>query len=157
MTLDPKRRQEIRERCDKATPGPWLRRQYYRPGEVVAEILGRYHGVLLIVAPTHGVTNDDDVHNGDFIAHARTDIPHLLARLDAVTGERDAYRARVGRLERLLDEVNNSTAGVMVERDAALSRAIAAEAESRALRDAIECEARDCGCSERIKARAARP
>ena len=52
---------EIRERCEKATPGPWARVP------------------LCSVGVTHQwLTQEDD----DFCSHARTDIPALIAEVE---------------------------------------------------------------------------
>jgi predicted amidohydrolase YtcJ len=58
--------QAIRERADKATPGPW-------------DIILNGHNIKVERTPA----------NIDFIAHARTDIPALLAALDAANARAD--------------------------------------------------------------------
>lgn len=75
---------EIRERCEKATEGPWILatsnswRRFLRPsGEsvcvpVTQNTEDRHPDLLL---PNH---------NGEFIAEARTDLPDLLSVLDEV-------------------------------------------------------------------------
>lgn len=91
----------IRERAEKATEGPWFWRQAYElydgfhwalhspESEANNRVIG-----LKTVAFDHFSTEaewqaDPDVQ---FIAHARTDIPTLLAELTRVTEERDALR-----------------------------------------------------------------
>lgn len=88
---------EIRERAEKATPGPWSVKQ---PGEHSKE----YIRVVDAGAPsTHGFISAGvaevccrrsssefkartpsarEQANADFIAHARADIPFLLAQID---------------------------------------------------------------------------
>ena len=45
-----------------------------------------------------------DFCDAEFIAHARDDIPHLLALVESLTAERDALRAVVARVESLAEE-----------------------------------------------------
>ncbi|RNC62776.1 MAG: hypothetical protein AWM53_01995 [Candidatus Dichloromethanomonas elyunquensis] len=78
--------QDIRERCEKATPGPW---KWIINGNTVQ---------------SHAITTDTGkcgiqekicasispkTKNANFIAHARTDIPALLTEIDRLTAERD--------------------------------------------------------------------
>jgi len=73
--LAPEELDEIRARCDRATPGPW--RSY---------VEGRDHtGGSTFIMVGEGATRRDDLEiNGaspddnDFIAHARQDIPRLV-------------------------------------------------------------------------------
>ena len=89
----------IRERADAATPGPWkvtwdgendpdgawsaewpwLIRQDIYPGKSVANL-----------AEVEASTED-----AEFIAHARTDIPVLLAHIDALLAEIDALKSEI--------------------------------------------------------------
>ncbi|MCM3314835.1 hypothetical protein M3626_20785 [Psychrobacillus sp. MER TA 17] len=76
---------EIRERCDKATKGPWfpslLTDGYIAQGSefnVVASVLeynedGSVHATL---------GNENYENNREFIAHAREDVPMLLAEIE---------------------------------------------------------------------------
>lgn len=108
--LSPSRKAAIRARAEQATAGPWhaehIAPSPYRP-------LGRCDGIVSIAhnhefdkelyeqpdrpcsrqgCPGHSeiVTTDSGVYgpdwpDADFIAHARTDIPDLLAELDRLT------------------------------------------------------------------------
>ena len=44
-----------------------------------------------------------DFCDAEFIAHARDDIPHLLALVESLTAERDALVTTVGRVQALVD------------------------------------------------------
>jgi hypothetical protein len=77
-TLSAAELEEIRRRCDEATPGPWK-----------SLIEGRDHtsGSSFIMTG-HGKTRGNDIElsgatpaDQDFIAHARQDIPRLLAEI----------------------------------------------------------------------------
>lgn len=80
--------QEIRERCDRATPGPWrhdasLKGQIQRvspaddgPRATVKTDLGL--SVAFITIVEWHEENRSARPDADFIAHARTDIPALL-------------------------------------------------------------------------------
>jgi hypothetical protein len=84
--------EEIRQRCDSATPGPWK-----------SFIEGRDHtsGSSFIMTG-HGKNRGNDIElygataaDQDFIAHARQDIPRLLdeiARLERSLGLARAAR-----------------------------------------------------------------
>lgn len=75
--MDEKRLDEIRKRAEAATPGPWEWSQEFRnlksaDGRPILSPEGFGTYMILI--------NSD---NSDFIAHARQDIPDLLAALEA--------------------------------------------------------------------------
>ena len=70
---------EIRERLEKATPGPWC----YGAGNSsvlcdVGIIDHKGFGILVNCGRSSGSETPED---GDFIAHSRTDVPDLLAAL----------------------------------------------------------------------------
>lgn len=74
---------QIRSRCDKATPGPW-----------VSYIEGRDHtsGSNFIMTGTGPARGEDieltgaTVADQDFIAQARQDIPRLLTEIERLRG-----------------------------------------------------------------------
>ena len=76
--------QEIKERCEKATPGPWkaLNIPYngYDDPEIVTKD-GTY-----ICQTTYDMQSQSEKHNVDenteFIAHARKNIPKLIAEIE---------------------------------------------------------------------------
>lgn len=102
-TLDVK---VIRERAERATPGPWINREPLktwidseacceRGAMHVADVRGWGH----LTGRGHGAHGMDEKTaiaileaNGDFIAHARTDIPALLKELDRLTSELERAR-----------------------------------------------------------------
>ena len=62
---------EIRARCDAATPGPWeLDQDVWHGDECIAEI--------------------NRPANAAFIAHSRDDIPYLLSEIDLLTEAHEA-------------------------------------------------------------------
>ena len=79
----------IRERCDKATPGPWRVKSWGSAGESpeppewTIDGPDGYRITAEDVYPGHG----EDVY---FIAHARTDIPRLLATIEEARREQPA-------------------------------------------------------------------
>lgn len=90
MTAD---REAIRQRAEKATKGPWTAenaetREDGSPGNAWG-----------VVSPDFIVILHDFVRNVDaeFIAHAREDIPALLAALDVLEAERDRLRVMTDR------------------------------------------------------------
>lgn len=78
---------EIKARCEAATPGPWTNRRDRR-------VIRTTRYVSDVIAHVEQQPYNDYVHfqNGDFIAHARTDIPALVAEVErlreALRGER---------------------------------------------------------------------
>lgn len=81
-----KRLQEIRERVEKAAEGPWEvdEEMVYLPGD---EVLVRYAEGKAVRGKYFcqcdgGTTHEQDEADASFIAHAREDIPFLLAEND---------------------------------------------------------------------------
>lgn len=68
--------EEIRDRAEAATEGPWWTPSRMEPAEVFS---GTGVGSDVCVA------TESTKADAEFIAHARTDVPRLLAALDAVT------------------------------------------------------------------------
>lgn len=106
------RLKEIRERLEKATPGPWLKgswrgqckKSHYHGGESckydytldasAACVSTATENQELIGYDDYGpVLGDNDA---EFIAHAREDIPFLLSEIERVTAERDEARKFYG-------------------------------------------------------------
>lgn len=89
----------IAARAEAATPGPWTLPEFYKPGDTDAwtwaEIRsGEEHVTGNFDYENGGVIKEADAH---FIAHARADIPALLA-------ERAALREIVRMVVRAVDE-----------------------------------------------------
>ena len=90
--------QEIKARCDAATPGPWCKDD----GEAlkVRAPHGGYVTILGNLIGHHGSGGreqpDTVSANADFIAHARTDIPALIAEVRWLRGLVDAYKKLSG-------------------------------------------------------------
>jgi signal transduction histidine kinase len=94
--LSPEREAEIAERAEAATPGPWSSHVDW-PGRVFSDGNPNY----LHIARTTGWNAEA---NERFIAHAREDVPALLAELAAVRAERDQARERITQLEKAATE-----------------------------------------------------
>lgn len=80
MSERERRLEEIRERCEKATPGPWERCQF---GDHTVDVSCK-SGVAIV--PWTGFDDSDrefseHLANAAFIASARQDIPYLLSLL----------------------------------------------------------------------------
>lgn len=86
--MTPDRLEQIRERVSKATPGPW----HGDHDEYGCVVFGNYGWVC----PGNGPAYDEDSEQGkadaEFVGHARTDVPDLLAEVERLTAE----LARVG-------------------------------------------------------------
>ena len=92
----------IKARCEKATAGPWYG---YEERESSAE------GHAVSTGPSNlftiGISNQD-ANDADFIAHARTDIPALVAEVERLQSALAAARAALdGERERALTEAAN--------------------------------------------------
>lgn len=81
---------EIRERCEKAMPGPWIRDKR----SIIKPIQG--FGNLIL-------GSQFDKNEGDFVAHAREDIPLLLREVDRLVAVNAEQAARIAELERERD------------------------------------------------------
>lgn len=92
MTITNAQLDELQARANAATPGPWaaysddVRLPFPKRGG-----LGRMRSTNLSVP--------EDEANADFVAHARTDIPDLIAAVRERDAEIERLRARVAELE----------------------------------------------------------
>ena len=68
------RLEEIRQRTEAATDGPWER--FDTPDYAEIHVLGGKEAGFLPVALA------DEAYNADFIAHSREDVPYLLSEVD---------------------------------------------------------------------------
>lgn len=98
MKLSPTQIQEIAEREEKATPGPWVPAEDPRPGMIYNVHVESPAGTVCF--PAHGELDEDGDDDGfatgnmAFVAHSRQDIPNLLAHIAAQDEEaRRFYRA----------------------------------------------------------------
>ena len=83
MTLDIA---AIKARADAASEGPWAKNPF--TAHVDAFEQGYPIPVCALLWPTDLRTEDQSIADGEFIAHARTDIPDLLAALEASEADR---------------------------------------------------------------------
>lgn len=116
IPLSPERLAEIRERAAAATPGPW---GTYDDGtgryDIAAELQDTGHGFTcrrqvaqtvdepIDNDPAHrdwDADEDDDqiFADAEFIAHAREDLPALLAEVERLRSDRDRFADRVDTL-----------------------------------------------------------
>lgn len=91
---------EIRERCEKATQGPWV-------VDGTNAVVWGPDAQIIFVLDANG-----DPDNDEFAAHAREDIPRLLDEIETLRAERDSIRelnafhvSEINRLNALLAEV----------------------------------------------------
>ena len=154
--------QEIRARLEAATPGPWLTLK--RAPDLGATEIGAQLDTpdARVIADTElwgRKPTEQNVQDAAFIAHAREDVPYLLARLDALTAERDVLRVERD-IARRVEQESSAAADawqaeavkVRAERDALAARLAAAESAlspctlALEYRDGVTCrEERDRG------------
>jgi hypothetical protein len=81
---------EIRARAEAATPGPWVRYSRDFRDARSHSVVGPGHAVRAFTGygPRGGTAQTD----AEFIAHARTDVPALLAEVERLTAENDRLR-----------------------------------------------------------------
>jgi len=92
----------IRARCEAATPGPWIA-DTKEPGDCVvwagdvptddARDTALLWNIGTAITCIGQACSDYEAADCEFIAHARKDVPALLAALVTVTGERDRLAA----------------------------------------------------------------
>jgi hypothetical protein len=85
--------QAVRERCAAAAPGPW----HAESGEADPDAAHPPAAYTILTGPggTPLATVWEQA-SGDFIAHAREDVPALLAEVDRLRRENAELRALVG-------------------------------------------------------------
>lgn len=105
----------VSRRCEAATPGPW--KAYHRDGSYSPADDESNAGLGLEVdGPPDAVLRGTYRRSADaqFIAHAREDIPALLARVRELEQEAAALRARVAQLQRGILAASDA----LIEKDA---------------------------------------
>lgn len=86
MSITEKRLDEIRERLDAATPGPW-RPDNDEPGYVIAPgDPSGWDGYLIASTVDHDGGLFVQEHNAELIAHAPQDLADLLAEVERLRG-----------------------------------------------------------------------
>lgn len=100
MTTLPDKLREIEERCEKATEGPW----FYDWGnwEIESRSDSSFRTSVCSMTPEDRLSCDgqeqnpvDSSDDGEFIAHARTDIPKLLKVIEKLMEQRNGFRDEV--------------------------------------------------------------
>lgn len=79
--------QAIRERCEAATPGEW---------KVSVDYVYKIDGDREIL-----IADCPNVHDAAFVAHAREDIPALLAEVERLEEENQRLRGALEKIENL--------------------------------------------------------
>ena len=92
MPMTPERIAEIKERCEEATPGVWCSHEgtiYYGK-----ERRGVREHCLCCVTHSYeeGMFTSQDVRDGQFIAHSRTDLPDAIAEVERLLAENARLR-----------------------------------------------------------------
>lgn len=128
---------EITERANAATAGPWAKYPYMSYGAHHADIRGDVQGptfTLVAEILDMGPRGAEGIADAEFIAHAREDVPWLVEQLREALLRMDAVSPRKsGAIARL---VKHSTQLVQIERDDAR----ATVARVRALVDAWDSD-----------------
>lgn len=116
--------QSIKARAEAATAGPW------RTGNLgdkeqshVVDFGPPPTSPFMLVKPGYGVCHSDGnnaTRDADFIAHAREDVPLLIAAIERLTVERDAADAKVQAVQAALQQqhdwhLSSGTIGLKTE------------------------------------------
>ena len=80
--------QAIEERASKATPGAWIANESHYDIAVFAPHPSESGNTL--IAEIDGGISEDSKRDADFIAHARTDVPALIAEVRSLRAKLDA-------------------------------------------------------------------
>ena len=116
---------EVEARCSNATPGPWASYEYM--------VLNA--GEYSIVVCDSG-ENGESEKDAEFIAHARTDIPDLLAEVKTLKAEKESIAEEYSqRLSHAIDDYYNAWANQQVEMEQLKKQLAQAEAERDVLID----------------------
>lgn len=112
-------REAIRARVEKATPGPWRSEP---TSNDYAILFPDGSGVALVWDwSENGEKTPEAVANADFIAHARTDIPALLAEVDRLREALKPFARYAANMDRRADDEITS---VEIELSAAESQEV---------------------------------
>ena len=84
----------IRARCEKATPGPWIVVKHL-DGDI--DVYLSETCTLCMGTPTPG-QETAQLADATFIAHTRTDLPRLLARLEEMQKTMESLKEELPRL-----------------------------------------------------------
>jgi hypothetical protein len=130
---------EIKARCDKATPGPWItgdgsKITHYNGKDTVLTNSSTYVVTNRATYPDDKYFNDQVYANMDFIAHSREDIPTLIAEVERLTAENAKLREESAKdyndMRRFQSEhikLSQENAALQSERDEEKSRRYQAE------------------------------
>jgi hypothetical protein len=117
--LTPEALDTIEARTNAATEGPWDSAHHYRPSEGQTYEDADWSTVgaegKRIVATKEGWGTPHDV---EFIAHAREDIPALVAELRRLRTENEEQRATITSIDQLAGEGAERILALAAERDA---------------------------------------
>lgn len=94
--LTNKELESIKERCEKATEGPW--NYYHEDGVVTTSDPDACYAPEIVEEVGHG-------YNGEFIAHAREDIPKLLAEINELRNRLDEAEGLLEDASDLIDDM----------------------------------------------------
>lgn len=108
----------IRERAEKATPGPW--ESYSVPGR--NRSAAGYAAVEVAETEVQVVRDAGGWFDADFIAHARTDVPALVAEVARLQGEEDHIQDALGETQRLMGELNDALIHKLRDAEAEVAR-----------------------------------
>lgn len=93
--LTAERLAEIKARAEKATPGPWFLRDEGTFGEVLVQYRTEPHGFRFPVARAVRST-PGYAESAEFIAHARQDVPDLVAEVERLREENEELLEAIG-------------------------------------------------------------
>jgi hypothetical protein len=104
LMLDDNQIEAIKGRAEEATPGPWRTEPFGNPGEfeIGYDAPARYGGPYVVRCGEPAEHDGIAAEDAEFIAHAREDIPALLADRQALIEQVDALVEGFEELERVV-------------------------------------------------------
>lgn len=108
----------VKARAEKATSGPW--ESYSVPGR--NRSAAGYAAVEVAETEVQVTRDVGGWFDADFIAHARTDVPALVAEVARLQGEEDHIQDALGETQRLMGELNDALIHKLRDAEAEVAR-----------------------------------
>jgi hypothetical protein len=135
------RTDKIRERAEKATPGPW-RHEDDHEGSTMGFVGAQHPEYPTITTRIFDVCGDSGqaYEDAQFIAHARTDIPYLLAEVSSLESQLKQAQEELAKWKYAAGRITNVSVKFSTKLSETLNRAESAESRLQAVSQALRSE-----------------